>query len=571
MATVNFDDVFGNEYIATITGYRIGVELNPVTKKPLEFEIKPLGGQTKYFPVVMTMVCTLIVESPSQFYHEDFLTNSYTVTITRNGSTIFKGTTQKYNNTEPLKGAPYPFKILALEEKATWSKELYTDWQTSCSDLVSIPGVLGGTETNEFFDMDQIDTRKRWLGGKTKQEVAEFVASSFLATYGGTDDFEKLWVHNYLTYDASSRDLTENARNIPSISWDNALGKINVINNRSLDQLKIIDESETTVTATTYTYTSCEGFGILQDGINSGFQVAPQTEIQVSCKIINLTETITTNPAYDAALAGGTVTNTRQDDYTITLQVSVENTNDATVRYYNFDSGAWSSSSATLLTYTDDIQNNLISLIRDIQYYTFADFGSPGTFQPQFTVEIVVSGLSGNFEYSTDGGGSWLAGGTVDYSIDEIKTDLEYTLANIKAQYPINISSDTDHQVITYNTFFDNFDDLDLVSTTPGDYASTITDPIGSRVFAVTSDIASETDALSKYSKKTLEWIEAYLNGPITRITLDLECDLEIFTAPYKPFEFDYGLGNKLMKILRGKIDVKQNLFSGQIHEIITS
>lgn len=566
--TTRFFNVDGEEIVCTISGYREGTELRAVTESPLVFEIKPIGGQTPYFPSVMTLACTLVVESPSVFYHSDLLTNSYTLTVTKGGTTVFVGSTLRFGNSEPLKYAPYPFKIEALEAKATWAKEQYTDWQTSCLDTVSMTGILSGVPSNEFWDMDQIDTRKRFLAGQTKQTIANWLNASFLCTIGGPDGFEKLWIHNYLSYDASGRNLTANARNTPRISWDAVLGRLQVTLNSSPDKLKVVDEEEDNVTDTTYNYPACAGYSFLEDGVSGGVQVSPQTGFELSCKFINITFSIATNSAYDAALAGGSVTNTRQDDYTLSIQVKVENTFDATVRYFKFSDSTWSASSSEKLSLSDDVENYSLTFRRNITKHTLSDFGSPGTFTPQTTLIVEVSGLSGSFEYSTDGGSSWLNGGTITYSIESIKTDLDFSLANQTTQFDLVSNSDEDSQVIPYQVYFDNFIQSSFTSVAATNYLSFISPKIGSYAFAVTSDISDTNDSISKYSKKTLQWLQTYLGAVIGRVSLDMKADNDMYIAPYKPFEFDYGLGNKLFKILRGKLDAKANLFKGQIHEI---
>ena len=582
MADIRFNDLDGNLIEIEIEGFKDGVELTAVSKEPLVFDIQEIKGQTKWFPTVMHLVLELKLSSPSVFYYEDFITNSYLIRVKRAGIQVWVGYSQKYNYSEPLTTPPYQVTIKGFQDISRWGK---TDFEPSSDPECDDQTVVNQLPTlviesplldNSFFDMSRIETRERWFKGQKLLDIANKLNATFLCTYyhiGNIEDptTKRRWVHNYLTY-TTDRDLTDSARETPRISWGHAVKEINIKRTLRPEEVFLGGVYDTEMVN-----------NVTQQGtsfLSKSFEICPLTSkvisFRVDFKMVDFRYILTPNQQYLDDLANNNIgdPNSLSDGYVLFI-ISLLLVNPITGGGLFFETknggvtflpdqtptgaDSWKEfqvGSTPIAVYR--WQKNSESVI-DISYECKPLLREAVPGSNDYVFDFFNAFAENEVFFYNNASQQQVNGGTFSVSANRIEVGVYAVLENEEVSEQVEVVSDVDGEVINYEVDVDNYKPVSINEKDP--------DLVNELHLSNSSNFNQD----EPYSITTIEWLKTYLSEPIGVIDLTMQCDQDMITRPVKPFMFDYGKGLKLFRIKKGKIYMRSNLFKGQIHEIIQS
>lgn len=591
-----FKDNDGNTILVTITGFLEGVEVPMVTDSPLILTYKPFAGDVEFFPLAISKIAKMQFLASSVDYFSEFETTSFDVEIRRNGVIIFTGKTTIYNNQEPLAAAPFPFLIEAYDEISEFERLDYSDFVDNLGESDDLKAITNWfnpfTVQNTLSAIRNLKIRLRMFYGLTYFEVAEKLSRALLGSFYVSDRLY-FWSHDYTDF-TTTRTLTDSAIEEPVIYAKPQAKRVSVNLNYYRDNLVVLKDEYTVAslpnskTTTGYRFTELTGVGV-----------------SISVKLKGLKYNLLSNAAYDSYFADDNIEMLQLPElrmeiafyWDITFEPSIGSL-DRYV-YYNFSTQSWATSSTPVISYetfrVSPISESEAEFEVTIPAFGNADLNLTAPI-PNVVSDLALIGVpllpnADDFDFKPIDEIPFQIGGKIEYTAESISVEARYTgvknggldlhgggsdsvtisrsinangvdyafsteLSNYPFQFPINGA--TRVEMLPSGTLFEAY---------YPSWANRIfknESPFTAADFPIQN--INETDDLIRI---LLNRLEVLLGSKISMLDVDLKADNEIYNNPFAPFIFDFGNGEKLFKIMEGEVNVRENIFSGTIHEIL--
>ena len=587
-----FNDIEGTPIEEEIVGFKDGQTIDLATDNPLLINIKPLGGGSEYFPAMMSKTARLIFLCPSFGFFDDLQTSSYAVTITRAGENIFRGFTKVFNNQEPIDTTPYEFEVFCYDEISTWKGKSFYDISSTTekptNELLSSNGIFENAPSLAYDDIleeAKHSLRSRLLYKEDFFEIAEQLSTIYFSTIYLKDDQVSFYFHDYAGL-TITRKLTESYKQ-PLIIYSSPVkeGKINSSIQADDDLLLITEQSlsppQDEVQSRIYKDFSFGAFTITCDLININYDITPNQALIDDLAIENVRTISFPFYVFEILLQfeGPDPTDWAYwDRFTQNLQFPGSKQSIDTVQSVNYRLNTFGQADRIIEFNIDDIG--------------VVNSGNFGLFQRVY-VEYKLSNLSGTVKYGQSGSLNALRnGGTFTISTQEININVSFTpesFSNIspiaKKPFPeseqitVNCSSSGSQVEFTanlrdyYRVQSDlnlNPDVIEILVDGSEDEDINKIDPYFRNWMRKTdpetpTTLSSLEDTLIK---RLVSIIETLFTGEQTVIDVELKPDQTMYKNPVEPFNYDAGVGDQLFHLIEGKLNVKQNIFSGSIHKI---
>lgn len=504
----------------TILGYRES-EVFQIQNNSLVMNFKPIRGHSNELPSILAKEVTFNILSNSVLDYKDLLFNDFNVSIQIGAADVFYGKIVPFAATEPIKPAPYIFRIVAIDYARNYDDAEVFEAIDSCSDTILLNAqqiwrkpntVADVTRYNDIFDLSVLTIRERFLDNQTYKDILDKLSKSFLCTVfflGYSDEVPSVWFHYYDTYNLADLPRLQ-AFNDPFLSFDPPVGVATfeqVIEDHTFNILLATEPEQSDSQA------SCTYYFPFQQALN--LKIKPTVEVQLF-----------DNTGYDITSIVFTL---------VEFDIQIILTNGITNYVYDFDTEDWVDGGSYQLNI---VGGNGVNNFQRSYDYSLKAFGGE-----DFYLQVnITAGTNRNDYFGVPTGND--PSGAVYLGSDyfNIFYDVEFTTNNgDNLTETQTFNSNRYSKSRTFETYFtENGFDTGLYY-----------------IYNVQNLTSVFSENIRTFLENQYSNIQIYFEG-------ELLWDVDRLSVPYLPFKYDYGEGDKLFTGLEWNVNLETMIASGR-------